>query len=118
MIIKLPIKPMSINVAWQGQRFKTKQYVKFQNDCLNLLIVSGAAQNSIKGLVEVRYNWYIKNFSRSDVDNFIKPLQDILVKRGIIEDDRYIKRVIAEKFQVDSENEERIEIDIKEYEGQ
>lgn len=47
----------------------------------------------------------------TDIDNLIKPLQDILVKNGIIEDDRKILSFNAKKFKSDKDY---IEITINE----
>jgi len=59
----------------------------------------------IKGDVEVHYSFLLKNYKMTDVDNLIKPIQDIIVKNGLIEDDRKIKRIIAEKFQLGKKDE-------------
>ena len=103
--IEIPIKPLSVNKVWQGRRFKTKDYKDYEKNCL--WFIKG---EKIKGEIEIYYKFYVKNFLMCDVDNFIKPIQDIIVKAGLIEDDRFIKRIIAEKFK--SENE-KIVIDIK-----
>lgn len=100
----IPIKPLSVNQVWQGRRFKTKAYKQFEQDCGWFIKMP-----MIKGEVEIDYKFYIKHFSTSDIDNFIKPFQDILVKNGAIEDDSKIIRITAEKIK---SNEERIEVEI------
>lgn len=55
-------------------------------------------KQTIKGLVCIEYDFFCKNYSRRDVDNMIKPLQDILVKHGVIEDDRNIISFTATKW--------------------
>lgn len=35
--MKIQIKPLSVNDAWQGRRFKTPKYKKFESDLLFLL---------------------------------------------------------------------------------
>ena len=35
--IYIPIKPLSVNEAWQGKRFKTNKYQKYERDMLILL---------------------------------------------------------------------------------
>ena len=97
MIIKL--KPLSVNKCWKGRRFKTKDYLDYEK-CLLLMI---GKQKMIKGYVEVEYHFHIKNYKMSDVGNFEKPLSDIIVKAGMIEDDRFIKRLIIEKFKSNQE---------------
>ena len=35
--IKINLKPLSVNNAWQGKRFKTPEYNKFERDCLLMM---------------------------------------------------------------------------------
>jgi len=107
MLLKIPVKPLSINKAWRGRRFKTPEYKQFEIDCS--WWIKG---KMIKGEIDITYRFYLKNYARTDLDNLIKNLQDIIVKCGMIEDDRKIKRLVAEKFKSD---EDRIEVDIKKY---
>ena len=37
MIINLKIKPLSVNKAWQGKRFKTPEYKKYEIQMLRML---------------------------------------------------------------------------------
>jgi len=98
---------MSVNLAWCGKRFKTKQYQQYEKDCLKLI-----KGKKIMGNVEIHYKFFIKNFLMSDVGNFEKPLTDIIVKAGLIEDDRFVQRIIMEKYK---SNDERIEIFISKF---
>jgi Holliday junction resolvase RusA-like endonuclease len=107
MKIKIPIHPLSVNKAWQGRKFKSKDYKKYEEEML--YFIKG---KKTKGFVEVKYDFYIKYFSTSDVGNFEKPLSDIIVKAGLIEDDKYIKKITMEKFKSD---EEFININIKKW---
>jgi Holliday junction resolvase RusA-like endonuclease len=109
-MIKLEIKPLSVNAAWQGRRFKTPEYKHFEND-VSLLIMAQKPGKFIDTAVEVSYEFHIKNYLKTDVDNLVKPLQDVLVKKGIISDDRFIKKITAEKFK---SSEDFINISIKE----
>lgn len=94
--IVIPIKPISANVAWSGRRFKSKTYKQFESDVSKLLPF---CKNTIKGEVEVSYVFHIKNYKMTDVDNCIKQIQDLIVKRGYIEDDRKIVKFTAQKAQ-------------------
>jgi len=96
---KIIIKPLSVNQVWQGRRFKTKAYKNYEEEVLCLL--KGCEKTS--GFIEVNYKLYLKYFSTSDIGNFEKPLSDILVKSGIIDDDRFIKRIVMEKFKSDKD---------------
>lgn len=88
----IEIKPLSINAAFQGRRFKTPAYNQYEKDLAILL-----PKIMYTGLVKIDYTFYLKNFLMTDVDNLIKPLQDIIVKAGIIEDDRKIISLTAKK---------------------
>ena len=105
MKIELQVKPLSVNKVWQGRRFKTQDYVDYESSCLWLL----NKVKPVKGEVEIHYKFHFKG-RMMDVDNPIKPLQDVLVKAGIIEDDRKIMKITAEKFKA---REDSIEIEIK-----
>jgi hypothetical protein len=43
---------------------------------------------------------FIKNFKMSDVGNFEKPISDIVVKSGLIEDDRFITEIVLKKYPI------------------
>lgn len=81
------IKPLSVNQAWKGKRFKTIDYKQYEND-LTWLIMA-AKIKPIKGPVKVKIIFHFKN-NLSDIDNCLKPLFDVFVKNKIIEDDRFI----------------------------
>lgn len=105
MKINIPLKPLSINACWQGKRFKTKECKQYDRD-LQLLLPKIKIEAQF---YEVRYKFYIKTFASSDLDNLVKVLQDNLVKKGIISDDRYIVKMIVEKVKSDID---KIEIEI------
>lgn len=73
---KIQIKPLSVNEAWQGRRFKTKKYKKFEHDLLLML--------SKSNLPAPPYRLsFIFGFSNkaSDCSNPIKLVEDILSKK-------------------------------------
>ena len=115
MQIKLNIKPLSVNKAWQGRRFRSKEYNEFRamllGDKRNIGLLFPYENLSYTGEIEIHYKFYLKNANKTDYDNLLKPLQDLLVEYKIIEDDRFITRAIIEKFK---SSEDRIEIFIKE----
>ena len=107
--IQLNEKPLSVNNAWQGRRFKTNEYRNYEAILLALL----PYKKEIKGPVDIRYVFHLKNIKMKDVDNCIKPLQDILEKAGYFENDRMIYRFTAEKIE---SKKDSIEIYIQPYE--
>ena len=109
-MITLNIKPLSVNQAWQGRRFKTPKYKKYAEDVTKLL---PAKIDIPDGLLVVRYDFYFSN-KASDWDNPIKPIQDIICAKYGINDNRIYKAII-EKHIV-TKGEDRIEFEFGEYE--
>lgn len=72
----IPIKPLSINRAWQGRRFKSPEYKKYSNDCMKLMI----AQKMPPPPYEVSIVFGLSN-KANDVDNGCKPMIDILQQK-------------------------------------
>lgn len=105
----IPIKALSINAAYTGRRFKTPEYKSFEK----IVGWELKSQNIKKksGWIEISYKFHLSNFMGSDVSNFIKITEDVLVKCEIIDDDRFVKRFVAEKFKV-KKGKEKIEIQI------
>ena len=105
-IRKVEIKPLSINIAFQGRRFKTPAYKKFESDLLFLL-------PKIQ-IPEQPYEFYYEfGFSSklSDLLNPEKLVTDIICKKYKI-DDRYIVRMVLEK-QIVQVGKEYIKFQIK-----
>ena len=90
---KIDILPLSVNKAWQGQRFKTKNYIKYQRDLLLLL----PKITIPKPPYSVYYEFGFSNKS-SDYDNPIKQFQDILCKKYHFNDSLIFRAVISKKI--------------------
>ena len=95
--MKINIKPLSVNEAWQGKRFKTKAYKAYEQELLYKL-------RPMIILPEPPYQIIFEfGFSNkaSDWDNPVKPLQDILQKKyGFNDKDIYegiVRKVIVPK---------------------
>lgn len=104
MLVK--IKPLSVNDAWKGRRFKTTEHRKYVRDVLTLL---GPMQ-----IPEGELELYIKfGFSSrgSDFDNPIKPFVDCLQKKYGFNDNK-IKRAVIEVEHV-KKGKEFIEFKLK-----
>lgn len=113
-MFKLNIKPLSVNGAWQGRRFKSPAYVDFEIEMGLLLKQFKKFKIALDNTeLEIKYTFYLKNYALTDVGNLEKQLTDILVKNEFIKDDRYIKRIILQK---ERSKENYIEIEIKKYE--
>lgn len=86
MQIYIDIKPLSVNKAWRGRKYKTNDYLHYETDVYFLL----PNNQSVHGVVEIWYTFYLKNHKATDISNLIKLLEDVLVKKGIIDDDRFV----------------------------
>ncbi len=75
--VKCNEKPLSVNKCWQGQRFKTRDYKKYEKLLLQIL-------PKIKKMPKSPY-FIVFEFGVSsklaDWDNPVKPLQDIIQKK-------------------------------------
>lgn len=104
----ISIKPLSVNQAWQGKRYKTDLYKAFEKELSyklkNMVIPEG------KLLLKATFGFSSKN---ADWDNPIKPFQDVLQKKYGF-NDRNIYKGIIEKVDV-KKGEEFIEFEILEY---
>ena len=94
--IRINMKPMSVNRAWQGKRFKSDEYEAYEKEML-LRLPPGKFPNPP---YKVSYEF---GFSRkdSDYDNPIKPTQDILQKKYRFDDkeiyEAHIRKVLVKK---------------------
>ena len=113
--MKIDIKPFSINASWRGRRFKTPEYQVWRREFFYKIKEKYPYLRKRKNWVEIKYNFHISTFNKSDVDNFIKTTSDALVDAGLIVDDRWVKRYVIEKFEC-NEGEEFIEFEIREIE--
>lgn len=84
--VKIPITPLSINAAFQGRRYKTQRCREYEND----LWFSLPKKEKITGKVSMTLEFSLVHHATTDVSNLVKILEDILVKRGYIEDDRMV----------------------------
>lgn len=93
MNTKLNIKPLSVNEAWQGKRFKTPIYKKYEKDVLLMLPKQKLDNPPYK--VELEFGF---SNPLSDIDNPIKLILDIIQKKYSINDkDIYQLNVLKSK---------------------
>ena len=94
----LDIKPLSVNDAWKGRRFKSDRYKKFQNDVCRLL----GPMEIPEGEIVLHLEWGFSSRG-SDVDNPIKPFTDCLQNKYGFNDNRivemHVKKVKVKKGQ-------------------
>lgn len=105
---RINIKPLSVNGAWQGKRFKTPAYHAFEKECLYRL----PKLPMPKPPFEVTYKFGFSN-RNSDLLNPEKLVTDILCKKYNI-DDRYIEKMTLTK-EIVSKGQEYFEFSITHY---
>lgn len=106
--MRINIKPLSVNKCWQGKRFKTPEYVKYEKVLMMLLPKFTVP----KGALKVTFIFGLSN-ALSDWDNPIKPFQDILQKKYGF-NDKDIHEGVVKKVKV-KKGEEFIEFEITNY---
>lgn len=89
---KINIKPLSVNEAWQGKRFKTEKYKVYERALLHLL-PSVTIPKDI--LYQLDIQFYFSN-KTSDLDNPVKLIIDIIQKKYDI-NDKNIYKLTVEK---------------------
>lgn len=94
---RVDIKPLSVNGAWKGKRFKTDEY-KVYSTAVTLLLPNKIIVPD--GLLRVYYEFGLSS-NGGDWDNPVKPLQDILQEKYKFNDSRImeatVKKVIVPK---------------------
>lgn len=105
-MIRINIKPLSVNEAWKGKRYKTDKYRQYQNTLLWLL----PKINIPAPPYEIHFKFGFSN-SLSDWDNPVKPTQDILSKKYGF-NDKLIRKAVVET-EIVQKGKEYIEFDLK-----
>lgn len=107
---KLNIKPLSVNNCWQGKRFKTVEYKKYERDLL--LMLPKKTFKFDKFSIEIEFGF---STILSDIDNPLKPFIDILQKKYTINDRDVYSLSVSKK--VVPKGSEYIKFKISQYEN-
>jgi Holliday junction resolvase RusA-like endonuclease len=106
-MIRINIKPMSVNDAWKGRRFKTKKYTDYSKTLL-MILPKVSVPNT-----QLEINFIFGISSCSDIDNPLKLIIDIFQKKYKF-DDKKIMKLIVQKNIV-KKGQEYFMFDIKPY---
>lgn len=109
MQAKIDVKPLSVNDAWQGRRFKTKEYLRYEKIMLLLLPPARLPEPPYS----VWYEWGFSNM-QSDCGNPEKCVSDIIQKKYGINDNQFME-IHLKKVKV-KKGEEYVGIRIEHYE--
>jgi Holliday junction resolvase RusA-like endonuclease len=91
----LKIKALSVNQAWQGKRFKTPKYLKYES--LMMVLLPPDVKIS-SGDLEIIVDFGFSS-PLSDIDNCLKPLLDCLQKKYGF-NDRQITKLVVTKSKI------------------
>lgn len=100
-MIRLDLKPLSVNRAWQGRRYKTPEYASWSDSAA--WILKANRLETLEGPVSLTVRWFMKTAEMSDIDNPLKVLLDAIVRAGLIKDDRQIFKLTVEKKKSDTD---------------
>ena len=103
--MRINIKPLSVNQVWQGKRFKTSKYTKYERDVMLMLKPMKMPELPFK--IEITYGFSSK---LADIDNPCKPFLDILQKYYKF-NDRDIFELVQKK-EIVKKGEEFIDFEI------
>lgn len=106
--MRMHIKPLSVNEAWKGRRFKTDKYKNYQSSVLFMLPNIEVPRGEIEILITFGFS-----SKASDFDNPVKPFVDCLQKKYGF-NDKMIKRAVIMVDNV-KKGEEYIEFKISDY---
>ena len=90
---RVNIKPLSVNEAWKGRKFKSPKYKLYEQELLFALPMTDINWDTLP--LEVSLVVGLSNMA-SDVDNVVKPFIDVLQKKYKF-NDKYIFRLVVEK---------------------
>jgi len=74
---RISIKPLSVNVCWQGKRFKTPLYKAYEEE----MLYSIKKERIPSGKLFLRLTIGVSS-KNADLDNVVKPFLDILQKKS------------------------------------
>lgn len=107
-MIKVNIKPMSVNKAWMGKRYKTKEYKNYEKEVLLLLPKIEIPEGKLQ--IYFTFGFSSKN---ADVDNPVKLILDIMQKKYGFNDSR-VYGISSEKC-IMPKGQEFIDIRVEQY---
>jgi len=87
------IKPLSVNKAWQGRRFKTEDYKDYEQALLLMLPNITVPDGALELEMTVGYS-----NRQADIDNFVKPFVDVMQTKYGFNDSRIYRMILNKKI--------------------
>jgi Holliday junction resolvase RusA-like endonuclease len=97
--MRIEVKPLSVNDAWKGRRYRTDDYKQFQKLVAVMLKPKKVPEGKLKLTLVFGFS-----STGSDIDNGVKPFLDCLQKKYLFNDNR-IYKMDVEKVDVEKGNE-------------
>jgi len=91
--VKINIKPLSINTAFQGKRFKTHAYKAYEKEVMLKLKPMEIPDGDLEIAMQLGFSNKL-----SDIDNPVKPFIDILQKYYGFNDSRVYALVLMKRI--------------------
>ncbi len=82
-MFRLDIKPLSVNKAWQGKRYKTPEYKRYEREVFYMLKPFKVPEGNLKLAMTFGFS-----NAASDIDNPVKLFVDVLQKKYGFNDSR------------------------------
>jgi len=92
--MKINIKPLSVNDARQGKRFKTPEYKRYEK-AMDLLLPKADLSRYSK--IELKLTFFFSN-KLSDIDNPTKCVLDILQKKWKFNDSKIYRLILIKEI--------------------
>lgn len=86
--MRVNIKPLTVNRAWKGRRFKTDEYKRYEKELMSMLPEFVVPETDLSIRIEFGFSSKLADF-----DNPVKPFIDCLQKKYGF-NDRQIKKAL------------------------
>ena len=96
VVLDLPFPP-SVNAIWRKWRggvYRSDRYKAWSQEAGQELMVQRPGKT--KGIYDLTLQFRRKDARRIDIGNLEKPVSDLLVEHGVIEDDSLARRITLE----------------------
>lgn len=103
--MQVMIKPLSVNDAWQGRRFKTPAYRQYERDLLMVLPPYTIPKGELLAIYEFGLSSKL-----CDWDNPVKPFQDVLQQKYQFDDRRIVDAWVRKRLV--SKGEEYVDFEL------
>ena len=105
MLIIQKIKPLSVNDAWQGKRYKSTKYKNYEEELLYKLPSIELPEPPY----QITFTFGFSNVA-SDIDNPVKPLLDVMGKKYGFNDKNVYKLIVDKTIVKKGDDFFRVEV--------